>query len=121
MTRAALDVIMPEAPAVHFIRGGEVLYAVAKRGKFEKVEHLVDQQRASVLDELTVDRESPLQLAAQACRLAVCQMVVEACVLMGIRNRKFVITWAPAGALVMVLPLDGLMAGPWQRLNGTRY
>ena len=46
-----------------------------------KAKHLVDQHRASMLDELTVDRESPLQLAGQAGHLAVCQMLVEAGVL----------------------------------------
>ena len=39
---------------------------VAKRGMLEMAKHLVDQHGASMLDELTVDRESPLHLAAQA-------------------------------------------------------
>ena len=79
---------MTVAPAVHFIRGKGLLNVVAKRGKIELAKHLVDQHRASMMDELTVDRESRLDLAAQAGHLAVCQMFVEAGALMGIRNRR---------------------------------
>ena len=88
VTRAALGVVMPVASAAHLIRGEELLYVVAKRDMLEIAKHLVDQHRASMLDELTVDRESPLQLAGQAGHLAVCQMLVEAGALMGIRNRR---------------------------------
>ena len=88
VTRAALDVIMPVASAVHLTRGEGLLYVVAKCDMLEIAKHLVDQHRASMLDELTVDRESPQQLAGQAGHLAVCQMLVEAGALMGIRNRR---------------------------------
>ena len=54
----------------------------------ELAKHLVDEHRASMLDELTIDRESPLQWAGQAGHLAVCQMLVESGALMGIRNRR---------------------------------
>ena len=74
---------------------------VAKRGILELAEHLVDQHRASMMDELTVDRESRLHLAAQAGHLGVCQLFVEAGALMRNRNRRRSTAeediWAPAG------------------------
>ena len=76
------------APTVHFTRGEGLLHVVAKRGMLEIAKHLVDQHRASMLDELTVVRETPLHMAAQAGHLAVCQMPVEAGALVGIRNRR---------------------------------
>ena len=48
----------------------------------------MDQHRASMMDELTVDRESRLHLAAEAGHLGVCQLFVEADTLMGNRNRR---------------------------------
>ena len=41
-----------------------------------------------MMDELTVDRESRLHLAAQAGHLGVCQLFVEAGALMRNRNRR---------------------------------
>ena len=65
VTRAAVDVTMPVASALHLLRGEELLYVVVKCDMLEIGKHLVDQHRASMLDELTVDRESPLKLAGQ--------------------------------------------------------
>ena len=106
LTRAAFDVIMPEAPAVHFIRGEELLYAVAKRGKLEKVEHLLDQQRASMLDELTVDRESRLAVSRSV------RWLLKRVLSWGSGTESLTSLGLPRGAWQWFLPLDGLMAGP---------